>query len=180
MTGHELATSRFSENYKTAQTLTKAGRLISTVALILVFPFAIAGLDVAGQEAMSGALILWGLAGMMALIGYGVGRAVTAQGHILGTSIDQAVNTCTLLTDLDREEIMSLHASQPWRQLGIQYPVQPAQQATSSARRFDEELPFHSPIATLIASSPISAHFNSAPFVRCERHLARFGRRRSR
>ena len=164
MTPSESAVKRYSDAYKASRSMAKAGGFLMVAGLVIGAALFIAGLIAGSEGEMLGLFLLWLLAGFVALLGYGLGEVVAAQGQILSASLDNAVNTSPFLSEGDRVEVMSLAPQKPpWCLIGIRYasPAEPI--AQFSPPEPVESRTFESPVAALISNGQISPSAASAP-----------------
>lgn len=180
MTLSEAATNRFSESYLAARSLARVGKVISRISILLTTPTLIVGLSRADGFRLVD-ITVFAFFGLVALLGYAMGKALTAQAHILRASVDQAVSASAVLSEADRVELFTAAPSQSWRPLGLGTTTSESQEVSSQPPRSDEGVLIHSPIASLIASGRTSQPpVFFSPVERTERHRARSWRPRPR
>ena len=176
---NEVLTQRFSEGYERARSLSRVGLVISRTSIVLTVPSFLFGLEQAGRGSMLETFVFWSLTGLAALLGYAIGKVVTAQSEALRAAIDVAVNSSTSLSEQNRLEILSVPSNDSWRLFGLGPAAQTGPAPVPLGTVGEEATAIHSPIAALIANNALSAHSHFAPVWRSERHLARPVRRRS-
>lgn len=100
---------RYRDAYRVARVTAGFGSAIKIIGILFAGVIGFLSLRMAERGGGDAILVLGiGIAVFIALLFFVIGVIVSANGQMLGATLDSAVNTSTAITDLEKMEILSL------------------------------------------------------------------------